>query len=366
VVQHARTLVGAAAPRRAGCRLATGYLAVTLFWLKQHGLLPSGKACMLMDYAGAVLTGRAPVTDPSCAASAGVLDVARADWDAEALAALALPRELFVEVVPSGTPLGGLTAALAQRTRLPAGLPVFAGIGDNQASFLGSVARPEGAVLVNVGTGGQVNVHACVFDCDPPAVEARPFPGGSYLLVSAGLSGGAAYAVLERFMREVGREVFGVPGDLPVYDILNRLAEAVPPGSGGLRCEPFFLGTRVDPALRGTLTGASTSNLTPGHLARAVLEGMARTFAAGAARLAGMLGRTPEQLVGSGNGVRANPLLARLIAEGIGLPMQVPAHREEAAFGAALLAAAGAGIVPLPDAAGRWVRYGDQEEVSHR
>src|SRR5262245_55332062 len=88
VVQQARSLVGEGAPLRAGCRLATGYLAVTLFWLKQHGALPAGKACLLMDYAGAILTGSEPVTDPTCAASAGVLDVARGDWDGEALLAL--------------------------------------------------------------------------------------------------------------------------------------------------------------------------------------------------------------------------------------------------------------------------------------
>src|SRR5439155_12008085 len=44
--ERARELAGAEAPRRTGCRLATGYLALTLFWLKENGVLPlQGTAC---------------------------------------------------------------------------------------------------------------------------------------------------------------------------------------------------------------------------------------------------------------------------------------------------------------------------------
>jgi sugar (pentulose or hexulose) kinase len=52
--------------------------------------------------------------------------------------------------------------------------------------------------------------------------------------------------------------------------------------------------------------------------------------------------------------------LARIIAEEFGLPLAVPVHREEAAFGAALTAAAGAGILPDLTAGGRLIRYHDR------
>src|SRR5258708_13517360 len=39
--ERARELAGPEAPQRTGRRLATGYLAVTLFWLKQNGVPPS-------------------------------------------------------------------------------------------------------------------------------------------------------------------------------------------------------------------------------------------------------------------------------------------------------------------------------------
>src|SRR5262249_52482194 len=61
-VRLAAERLGEEAPRRTGCRLATGYLGATLFWLKETGAPPAGTACFLMDYFGASLTGQRPVT----------------------------------------------------------------------------------------------------------------------------------------------------------------------------------------------------------------------------------------------------------------------------------------------------------------
>jgi ribulose kinase len=61
--------------------------------------------------------------------------------------------------------------------------------------------------------------------------------------------------------------------------------------------------------------------------------------------------------VGAGNGIRANPLLAEILADTFQMEMQVPAHREEAAFGAAVLAAVRSGALANLVAAGRLIRY---------
>jgi sugar (pentulose or hexulose) kinase len=343
-VRLAAERIGDEAPLRTGCRLATGYLGVTLFWLKEMGCLPSsGTACCLMDYFGARLTGQRPVTDATCAASSGLLDVAAGTWAQDLVAFLGLPRTLFPDVSPSGDRLGSLTPAAAAETGLPAGLPVFVGIGDNQASFLGSVAHRENTVLVNVGTGAQVAAYIDQFVYDP-LLETRPFPRGGYLLVSAGLSGGAAYAVLERFFEAVGTQLLERSTASPLYPAMNRLAAQVPHGAEGLHCEPYFAGTRAQPELRASLTGLATTNFTPAHLARALLEGMARTLHRAyevMARRAPLIGR---RLIGAGNGLRENPVLAQIVAETFALPLAFPRHREEAAFGAALLAAVAAGI----------------------
>jgi sugar (pentulose or hexulose) kinase len=357
--RRAARLVGPESRHRTGCRLATGYAVVTLFWLGETGTQPAhGTACFLTDYLAATLTGERPVTDWTMAASGGALDLRARDWDADILAALGLSRPGLVDVRPSGERLGALTTAAAGETGLPAGTPVFNGIGDNQASFLGSVADHRHTALVNVGTGGQVAVRT-----DEPVtddeVEARPFPDGGYLAVAASLCGGRSYAALEGFFRQAAGQVFGLdPGRL--FEPLNRLAAGLaaeaPAGADGLRCEPWFYGTRQREDLRASITGATASNFTPGHLARAVLEGIARSLRGGYAGL--LRHRGPARtLVGAGNGLRENPLLADLVAAEFGLPLMRPAHREEAAYGAALLAAVGAGVQPDLATAGRLIRY---------
>ena len=63
------------------------------------------------------------------------------------------------------------------------------------------------------------------------------------------------------------------------------------------------------------------------------------------------------RMVGSGNGLRRNPLMRRLAEALFGLPLSIPAHREEAAYGAALCALVACGRKPSMDAAQRLIRY---------
>jgi sugar (pentulose or hexulose) kinase len=186
-------------------------------------------------------------------------------------------------------------------------------------------------------------------------LETRPFVGDRYLLVGAGLTGGAAYAVLHDFIRQVGAEIFHVAAE-DLYAALNRLAAATPPGSDGLLCDPRFTGTRHEPNRRGSFSNLAPANFTPGHLARALLEGMAIAFHALYEAMLAAGARPRQRLIGAGNGMRRNPLLARIVAERFALPLATPRHTEEAAVGAALLASVAAGEHSLASA-GDLIRY---------
>jgi sugar (pentulose or hexulose) kinase len=245
---------------------------------------------------------------------------------------------------------------MAAATGLPAGLPVFGGIGDNQASFLGSVADRDESLLVNVGTGGQVAMYTERYTFDP-LLETRPFPRGGYLLVSAGLSGGAAYAVLERFYRDLGTQLFGITSQTALYTTMNRLAGSAQPGADGLRCEPFFSGTRLRPEIRASWTGVSAENFTPRNMIRALLEGISRALRSGRDLMAPHRSRPCTRLVGAGNGLRENPQLASMLAEEFSMPVVFPVHREEAAFGAALMAGVAAGCWCDLSTAAKQIRY---------
>ncbi|MDQ1256158.1 MAG: hypothetical protein QG656_754, partial [Candidatus Hydrogenedentes bacterium] len=352
-VEHAVALAGPDAPRRTGCRMAAGWMGATLFWMRTNEVLPpSGTACFIMDFFRSALTGQAPVTDPTNAAASGLFDVSRRTWDDAIVEALGIPKALLPEIVETGQASWTVSAAAASRTGLPEGLPVFVGMGDNQASFLGSVADRGRSVLVNVGTGAQVSAYTETFVYAPP-LETRPFPMGGYLLTYAGLCGGRSYALLEGFFRAVGREILGVEVRESVYEAMNALALSVADGADGLGCEPLFAGSRENPELRGTLTGMSTENFTPAHLTRALLEGLADELYDHFDRIQAAAGKTYDRLTGAGNGLRKNSVLTGLVAKRFAMPLTFPRHREEAALGAALVAGVGSGALPDLDAAGR-------------
>ncbi len=353
----AKRRLGPAAAARAGCVLVPGFLGVSLYWLREKDALPAaGTALFITDYLAARLTGGRVATDPTMAGGSGLFDVRARAWHDEAIAALGLPRGLFPTIAEAGDPLGDLSADVAAAVGLPAGLPVYVGLGDHQAGYVGSVADCDTTVFVNVGTGAQVARYSPDLHLAPP-LENRPYPRGGNLLVNAGLLGGRAYALLEGFFRAAGRDLFGQADAASLYTTMNALAAAVPPGADGLRVEPYLAGSRVDPTRRGVFSGVSDANFTPAHLVRAFLEGMARSYREGYAPIEALLPDPPRYLVGAGNGLRENPVLRGMVADAFGLSLALPAHAEEAAYGAALVAGVGAGIWPDLPTACRIIRY---------
>jgi len=340
-----------------GCRPHPGYLGTTLFWLVQQGNLSLGAtATFLPDYAVAQLTGSAPVTDATNAAGSGLFDVLDRCWRVDLLDRLGLREEMLPEVVASGAMAGRVTADVAERTGLAIGTPVCVACGDNQASFFGSVGDFDQSVLVNVGTGGQVSAY--VPDARPTdELEARPFMDGGFLLVGAGLEGGRSYAWLRDFFRGIGQAFFGAQGDEDLYEAMNRLAADVSSGSDGLVCEPLFTGTRREPDRRGIWSGVGTANFTPGHMARALLEGLVAQFAALYGEMDRMGAGGRAKLIGAGNGIRKNALLRAILEDRFALPMAVPRYTEEAAVGAALMGAVSDGAFADLKAAGDVIRY---------
>jgi sugar (pentulose or hexulose) kinase len=350
---------GPAAFSNMGCQPATGYLGPTLYWLKLNARLPQAgaSACLIPDAVVAHLTGLSACMDPTDGGSTGLFDIVERRWDEALMRRLDLPLSLLPRVCRTGEVAGALRRDLAQRTGLRPGLPVMVALGDNQASYLGSARDPEDTLLINVGTGSQISGLMDRFQ-RVPGLDTRAYLGDSYLLVGAALYGGTSYAMLRDFYRQVlaWAATPDKTGDEAVYEAMNALAAAALPGADGVRCVPTFAGTRADPAARGAFNGLSPQNFTPGHLVRALLEGMAEGFRGFYAQMQPYMGEKGA-LVGSGNALRRNVLFSRILAERLALPMHIPVHREEAAMGAALLAAVGTGALSGLAAAGELIRY---------
>jgi sedoheptulokinase len=325
---------------RAGCYLHPGYGGATLAVLAAERRIPGGAlALSIADYVAAKLCGVA-ATELTQAAAWGIADLRRGAWDEELLARLSIPRGILPEIRSRSQGLGRLTASLG--SGLSAGLPVHSPIGDNQASYIGAGADAGAgatarAVLINLGTGGQISIpsEAYAFKVE---LETRPLPAGGYLLVGASLCGGRSYAMLKDFFRATLREFGGrEPDDAELYEVMNRLAAAEPgQGAERLRVDTRFAGTRMDPSFRGRIEGIGIDGLTPAALCRGVALGMVRELTE---QVPAELRRGLGRVLASGNAVRSNPLVQRLIGEELGLPCLLSTEREEAATGAALVAA---------------------------
>ncbi|WP_019911099.1 sedoheptulokinase [Paenibacillus sp. HW567] len=332
-----------------GYAVAPGYGLATHFYNMQQNLVPheAVSMCTIADYAAMRLAGRTtPLMDATQAAGLGCYGFAAGDFDKPALAKAGIHPDMLPQVVPSGTP-AGLTSD---------GLAVYTSIGDNQASFLGSVPFPEEAILLNIGTGSQISVLMADLHSYAGELEARPYPGGGNLLVGAALSGGKSYALLEQFFRQIIEAYTGeTQGKLyPLMDTLLQNGTS----SSGLTVKPQFLGTRLNPENQGSIEGITPGNFTPGMLTHAFLQGMVDELYAFYRSLCAAESAKPwTRLIGSGNALRANPVLCRKVEERFGLPLLLSTATEEAAVGAALCAAVGAGMIGSFREAGKYLGW---------
>lgn len=331
-----------------GYPLSTGYGAVTHFYNTVNGCIPAGAVtfCNIHDLAVMALTGRkTPCLTPSDAAGIGLYDLKAGRFDRDAVRAAGMDPSFFPEVA-AGFALAGHTKD---------GIPTAAAIGDNQASVLGSVNDLAHSILVNVGTGSQIS---CVTDTLPETdvPDRRPLIDGHWLLAGSSLCGGRAYALLETFLRETAEQITGQAVD-SAYPAMDRLMADYRPPAQPLVIDTRFCGTRREPTVRGSIRQIGIDNFTVAALCDGVMNGMAAELYDLYREMAPFLKETPTRLIGSGNGLRRNAPLAARFSAAFGLPLSIPVHREEAAFGAALFAAVAAGRAASLKEAQALIRY---------
>lgn len=318
----------------------SGYGLVTHLYHCKKGLVPEKavKVCTIMDYLGIRLTGRkTPLMHSSNAAGLGLYDVERNAFYKEILRENGADTEILPEITDEFTCIGTWR-----------GIQVSVAIGDNQASFLGSVEEAETSVLVNMGTGGQISVLSEKY-FTAKGIEARPFVKGYYLLAGSSLCGGRAYACLESFFRSYA-EALGV-GDIDHYSVMEKLLDKQEK-SGSLKVSTTFSGTREHPEKRGTIKNIGTDNFTPEALICGVLEGMASELYKMYGRIQKGLSFPGRKIIASGNGIRKNRHLQEIMSQKFGMRLELAKREEEAAYGAALSGMIAAGSLTFGQAVG--------------
>ena len=270
--------------------------------------------------------------DPTFAASWGIYDPETKDWKQKAVRALGIPPALLPAVKPSGS-IAGWTQHVPG---LPDGVPLLLPLGDNQASIFATAEDPDRELFLTIGTGAQLS---CTTDGRiplPRCTELRPYLRGQQLATTAPLCGGRAWAWLGDTVNAMLKEL-GLP-PFPEKELLNRLDEMAfrAEKASPLTVSPHFLGERNAPSLRGSIEGITLNNLTLPNLAAGLARGIIRQLAEG---IPDGLRKGRERIIGSGNGLRLCRFLQQAVEEEFHLPLLFRDLREEAATGAARLAA---------------------------
>jgi xylulokinase len=318
----------------------TGFTAPKLVWVRDHEpeVWRSVRHVLLpKDYVRFRLSGD-HATDKADGAGTILFDLAARDWSGEILDALRIERSWMPPTREGPEVTGEVSGAAAEATGLRAGTPIVAGGGDQSANAVGVGVVAPGEMALSLGTSGVVFAAT-----DQPVFERQGIVHafchavpGRWHMMSVMLSAGGSL----RWFRDAL-----APG--VDFGPLIEAAGDVEAAADGLFFMPYLTGERSphpDPYARGAFVGLTVSH-DRRHLTRAVIEGVAFGLRDGLdlMRAAGV--PRPSRIRASGGGI-ASPLWRSILADVLETEIATVSTTEGAAYGAAILAAVGAGWFP--------------------
>ncbi|HOS79276.1 MAG TPA: FGGY-family carbohydrate kinase [Anaerolineae bacterium] len=258
---------------------------------------------------------------------------------------------LLVELAPPAAPLGEITAAAAEATGIPKGLPLIAAAADKACEVIGSGALDPHIGCLSYGTTATINTtqkrYVELIPLIPPYPAAVPDAYSLELQIYRG------YWMVSWFKQEFAheeRQLAEQRGVEPEVLFEQLLAEAEP-GARGLLLQPYWSpGIKVPgPEAKGAIIGFGDIH-TRAHLYRAILEGLAYGLREGMERTVRRSGIPITELRVSSGGSQSNAAM-QITADIFGLPATRPHTYETSGLGAAIDAAVGLGLHPDFEAA---------------
>lgn len=320
----------------------TGFTLPKLLWLREEEpknwqrvktiLLPK-------DYVRLCLTGD-KASDVADSSGTLLFDVRNRRWSDDVLRILELDRSILPPIFESIEVTGKVSQAGAEATGLREGTLVVAGAGDNAAGAIGMGIVKPGTVSATIGTSGVVFVVT-----EKPTLDlmgrihtlCHAIPD-RWHMTGVTLSAGES---LKWFRNQFA-------GGKSFAD-LDREATTVQPGSNGAIWLPYLMGERtphLDPNARAAFVGLTMAHTTA-HLTRAVMEGVAFSLRDCLEIFRGL--GVPIEKIRLGGGGARSALWQQIQADVYRHSVETIAVDEGAAFGAAILAAVGAGAWPSVD-----------------
>ena len=313
-----------------------GFTAPKLLWMQQEEPEQFARIHKIMlpkDYIAYHLTG-VHCTDYSDASGTLLLDVEHKCWSEEMMKICGVTRDQLPKLYESYEKVGVVKPELAKVFGFTDHVIVAAGAGDNAAAAVGTGTVGDGSCTISLGTSGTIFISSKSFCVDAHnALHAFCHADGHYHLMGCMLSAASCH---QWWMDHI-------IGD---DDYEAEQARITHLGENQVFFLPYLMGERSphnNPDARGVFFGMSMDT-DRADMTQAVLEGVAFAIR-DSYEIAGSLGVEITKAKICGGGAKS-ALWKRIIANVLGIEIQVMKNEEGPAMGGAILAAVADGVYP--------------------
>ena len=312
-----------------------GFTAPKILWMKANEpeLFEKIEKIMLpKDYINYILTG-VHASDYSDASGMLLLDVKNKKWSDKMLEICGVAEDKMPKLFESSEVIGTLKEDTAKLLGLDASVKVVAGAGDNAAAAIGTGTVGNGKCNISLGTSGTVFISSNEFGVDPNnALHSFAHADGKYHLMGCMLS---AASCNKWFMDDILRDNNYSSIQAEITD--DKL------GRNQVFFLPYLMGERSpinDTNARGTFTGMSMDT-SRADMLQAVLEGVAFAIR-DSFEVAKSLGLDIKRSNICGGGAKST-LWKKIMANILGIPLDILKTEQGPGYGGAVLAAVGCG-----------------------
>lgn len=331
--------------RQTGLMADHTYSLFKILWFKDQFRLEGLRWVSVADWIAFKLTGAVQM-GVTQASRTLLFDLETQAWMRDVLRDLGLPPDLLAPIRRPTEPIGRVTKEAASLTGLPRGLCVMES-GHDQPSAAAGVGATEPGVLMNAcgtaetlfATLEQSQLQAAL-ETESIAVGPHALPDRYCIMASIRASG----SVFDWFVRMTKSLEPSETSEITPehYEQMIQAATRIPMGADGITFVPHLRQLSddpKDPSLPGGVFLGLRESHGLGHLARAVLEGLALESERLLKRIEEALGPVGSSaLIRAVGGPTRNALWMQLKADLYGLPFEVYAAPNAATWGAAWLA----------------------------
>ena len=331
----------------------TGFTAPKILWVKKNEPENFAKITKIMlpkDYLAYCLSGSF-CSDYSDASGMLLMDVEHKCWSKEMMDICGVTEEQLPKLYESYEVVGSLKPEVAAELGLSENVKIIAGAGDNAAAAVGTGTVGDGRCNISLGTSGTIFISSKTFGVDEHnALHSFAHADGYYHLMGCMLS---AASCNKWWMDEI----------IGTKDYAAEQAKIEKLGENHVFFLPYLMGERSphnNPNARGTFIGM-TMDTTRADMTQAVLEGVAFAIR-DSFEVAKSLGIKIERTKICGGGAKS-PLWKKIIANVLGIKVDVIESEEGPGYGGAMLAAVACGeFASVEEAAEKLVKVIDTIE----